>query len=79
MEKSWFPIAKQTISISQNEVILSKNKWLTLARESALTNQKGKHVYKYVSIRRKSKAISSRGVWKWKKKMVYSSQKIRFH
>ena len=62
MEKRWFPLAKQTISIGQNEGFLSKNKWLTVARGSALTNQKGKHVYKYVSIRRKNKAISSRGV-----------------
>ena len=32
----------------------------TLARESALTNQNAGLVYKYVSIRRKNKAISSR-------------------
>ena len=39
-----------------------------LARESALANQNAELVYKYVSIRGKNKAISSRRVSKWKKK-----------
>ena len=33
-----------------------------------MTNQNAEHVYKYVSIRRKNKAISGRSIWKWKKK-----------
>ena len=42
-------------------------------QEFALTNQNAEVVYKYVSIRRKNKAISGRIVWKWKKKMVSTS------
>ena len=52
MEKSWFPLARKPVS---------------LARESALTNQNAGIVYKYVSFGWKNKAIRGRSVWKWKK------------
>ena len=48
---------------------------LTLARESALTKQNAGLLNKYVFIRRKNKGISARSVWKWKKKIVSTSQR----
>ena len=81
MENNWFPLARMK-NLFQNYI---SNVWkidktmASLDRESALTNQNAGPVYKYVPIRRKSKTISGRSVWKWKKKMIFTSQKISFH
>ena len=73
MEKNWFPLAKKPFPRARMKDLFQKYihrkeiKWLKLASGSTLTNQNAGHVYKYVSIRRKNKAIIGRSVWKWKK------------